>query len=260
MSGDESDKDNEPEKVHPIFAPRAPLSPLEEAFLSTYPSPGVPEETHRAIPENPFDATTEENFRACITPREALARYGLSQTTAILQLNRELSHGRVEAVAEEVRWGPINGKLLAYPLIPTWVWLRHDLKPEDDFWDTGYLYSHFPSQGYSVVRDGGISFFYVRFWPHGLPNAIEPPSEAAPASMPTAAGKGGRPRKGWWDDLWIEMIRRIEAGNLHPTSAAQLQKKMEDWLGENQIYPGDSTLKPMANKLFKYLQERQGET
>jgi hypothetical protein len=67
--------------------------------------------------------------------------------------------------------------------------------------------------------------------------------------------RGGAPRKDWWDDLWIEMIRRIRAGTLTPQSAADLQRTMLTWLGDQEIYPGDDTLKKTARKLFKYLEE-----
>lgn len=56
------------------------------------------------------------------------------------------------------------------------------------------------------------------------------------------------------------MIRRIEADTLHPKNQAELQETLEEYvsndLGENY---GDSTLKPMASNLFKYLEERRGK-
>lgn len=89
-----------------------------------------------------------------------------------------------------------------------------------------------------------------------------PPADTTASPPPlveqSARNVGGRPRKGWWDDLWIELIRRIQAGKLNPTSAAQLENIMNDWLTQRGYSPGDSTTKPTALKLFNYLKENRG--
>lgn len=80
-----------------------------------------------------------------------------------------------------------------------------------------------------------------------------------PASKP-ARGRRGAPRKDWWDLLWIEMIRRIRAGTLKPKNQADLQRILEEHAGNVlDVDYGDSTLKPMASNLFKYLQENGGK-
>jgi hypothetical protein len=73
-------------------------------------------------------------------------------------------------------------------------------------------------------------------------------------------GRRGPKRKDWWDHLWIEMIRRIRAQTLKPKNQASLQAEMEDFVRDDLgTEPGDSTLKPMAAKLFKFLEEISGE-
>lgn len=70
----------------------------------------------------------------------------------------------------------------------------------------------------------------------------------------------GAKRKDWWDHLWIEMIRRIRAGTLKPAKVGDLQEILEEYVREELGYDaGDSTLKPMASNLFKYLEEISGE-
>jgi hypothetical protein len=56
------------------------------------------------------------------------------------------------------------------------------------------------------------------------------------------------------------MIRRITAGTLKPKNPADLQRILEGYVANelNQDF-GDSTLKPMASNLFKYLEETRGK-
>jgi len=133
------------------------------------------------------------------------------------------------------------------------LWRDNPPQSPSHFWQNGLI--DFREGVGSVVRE--YACFDVRFDPEVIHSLIK-----APATLPNTAAqarsdkaKGGAPRKGWWDDLWIEMIRRIKANELHPTSGGDLQRIMEDWLGEQGIYPGDDTLKKTANKLFKYLRE-----
>jgi hypothetical protein len=100
--------------------------------------------------------------------------------------------------------------------------------------------------------------FDVRFDPDVIHGLVETATEPEPALCKSA--RRGAKRKDWWDILWIEMIRRIQAGTLNPNSPAELQRILEDYTSGtlNQEY-GDSTLKPMASNLFKYLQEIGGK-
>lgn len=86
-------------------------------------------------------------------------------------------------------------------------------------------------------------------------------AQVAPLQSTTpAVSRRGAKRKDWWDHLWIEMIRRISAGTLKPKSQAALLTLLEDHVREElQSDVGDSTLKPMAANLFKYLKEISGE-
>lgn len=207
-----------------------------------------------------FLASDVRTYNSFISPKDALARFPYAPELAVQQLCRELRFDRVQAVCDE---GAIfyNNKSYRVKLavLHSWHWWQQMPQLTDDFWETGYLEIMIPEKvgGLSFKTCGSIRYFGVRFDPARLPNATTVTEQGTAATIKPA---GGRPRKDWWDDLWIEMFRRIEAGQLSPQSAADLQRQMEDWLGEKQEYPGDSTLKPMSLKLFKYLRERAGKT
>lgn len=118
--------------------------------------------------------------------------------------------------------------------------VRYEDVNEDDAWGPGPL----------PIVVASMIFFEVRIDPAGLQRVESAPPPRRP---------GGAKRKGWWDDLWVEMIRRMEAGSLNPATAVELESIMGDYLDDLGFSPGDSTLKPMSLKLFKYLQERGGK-
>lgn len=146
-----------------------------------------------------------------------------------------------------------------YYRIPKSAWIGWACLADRDFWRTGdvVFYSSASGGGYGGERSGG-EYFGVRFDPNDIRELSEEvsPSQAAPDSKP----RRGARRKDWWDHLWIEMIRRIQAGTLTPKNIAELQETLEEYAGNvlNEDY-GDSTLKPMASNLFKYLQELGGK-
>ena len=65
--------------------------------------------------------------------------------------------------------------------------------------------------------------------------------------------RSGRPEGFPWDDIWIEICRRVHYEGLPPT-VAELTRYVQEWC-ENQYgkQPGDSTLKPKLGKLYRVL-------
>ncbi|MBV8450889.1 MAG: hypothetical protein JOZ29_01270 [Deltaproteobacteria bacterium] len=77
---------------------------------------------------------------------------------------------------------------------------------------------------------------------------------ATDSPLPTAntANKGGRPRKEWWDDFWIEICRQIWMGDLQPKTQAELERAMFEWVENHRnAEVGETTVKAAAKKLFK---------
>ena len=62
--------------------------------------------------------------------------------------------------------------------------------------------------------------------------------------------KGGRPRKEWWDDLWCAIWGDVYRGDLQPKSQAEIERAMMDWAITQDESVSESTLKPLARKMF----------
>jgi hypothetical protein len=145
---------------------------------------------------------------------------------------------------------------------------------DHDFWISGEFtsehlgrdrtYSSVLSLGY---REEGFEFPHtldrVRFDPSPIEAFCERAKQGGDTPVelkPVQGGRRGAKRKDWWDHLWLEVIRRLQAGTLQPTSVADLQRTLEDYASHQlNVEPGDSTLKPMASNLFKFLQDNSGK-
>lgn len=195
---------------------------------------------------------TEEEFRKeWSTPVRAVnllvPLYGNTSTCQKYIMTR-LKSGIIAAVASDLEFSGITRQM---QLIDRRLWEQCSAFGSDHFWDTG---DEEFEVGDSIVRAFDIRFEFSTIF--GVRENRPPNDSNLIGATPRAVGsRGGASRKGWWDDLWIEMIRRIQAGDLKPKSAAHLQRLMMDWLAEQDEYPGEDTLKKTARKLFKYLQE-----
>jgi hypothetical protein len=67
-----------------------------------------------------------------------------------------------------------------------------------------------------------------------------------------ASVKSGRPPKIWWDDLWIEVARRIFHDDWKPETQEQAISDMLRWLSESKNEQVErSTIQQQMSKLFK---------
>lgn len=64
------------------------------------------------------------------------------------------------------------------------------------------------------------------------------------------SNKGGRPRKEWWDELWCAIWGQIVHGELTPTSQAEIERAMLEWVEQRGESVAESTVKPMAKKVW----------
>jgi hypothetical protein len=71
------------------------------------------------------------------------------------------------------------------------------------------------------------------------------------AGEPKKSNLGGRPRKDWWDDFWIDICRQIYEGDLKPKTQAELERAMLGWATNHGHEMSEPTAKIAARKLFK---------
>ena len=131
-----------------------------------------------------------------------------------------------------------------------------DVGETDIFWSTGDL-------TYNIIdRYERVDYrqFDVRFEPDAVRDIVasaaktkheNPGSTANKSEAAAPEAKGGRPRKEFWDNFWIEICRQIYEGDLKPKSQAELERAMHEWVGNNGYDAGETVIKGAARKLFK---------
>ena len=92
-----------------------------------------------------------------------------------------------------------------------------------------------------------------------LKSSLPAPTEAAteelkpaPAATPVHA-RGGRPRKDFWDELWVEICVQIYEARLIPKRQADIEKAMLDWAIKHGHDLSEATVRPRAKMLFNRL-------
>lgn len=108
-----------------------------------------------------------------------------------------------------------------------------------------------------------VELIGLRFDPDELDRvaASIPLSDPRRPDGPRGIRGAGRPKAEWWDDLLIEMFRRLWEDNWTPRTKAEVVEAMHGWLSKN---PGDDPAKPReasdtalkarAKKLFDVLE------
>jgi hypothetical protein len=128
-----------------------------------------------------------------------------------------------------------------------------------DLWNGGFarFFKDATTYRYFGIRLNPDDIF-ANLPPPRSPEAIAvtvsaPSTEPSPAPR-TAANKGGRPAKAWWQDFWVEMCCRVHAGDIHPTSTqAAILEQMQQWVSDHDHEAGDTVLKDAAQKLSRAL-------
>ena len=160
----------------------------------------------------------------------------LGYVTARAVMMRRADGGRPEIWTQVEREWPI----------PVWFWDNFtgaDSSSQD--WDRGM----FSSKGRAPDSRCWISLTGVFFLAESLnvllPHTVQKASATAPASK-----AGGRPPKEFWDDLWCAVWAEAFRGDLQPKRQADVEKAMLDWAVGNGHDLSESTVKPLARKMF----------
>jgi hypothetical protein len=178
-----------------------------------------------------------------------------------------LKSGMIKAVATSSSTTPKDRSPRAESkpsFIPQSVW-RHASDHGTDLWKGAYARFWVAKDSFYGVPTT-YQYFGVKFNPDDLranlpaPNPVyeaeiraasAAPTKPAEAAKPTEPHKGGRPRKDFWDDFWIEICGQIYEGDLKPKSQADLERAMFEWVENRGHEVGETTIKAAARKLFK---------
>jgi hypothetical protein len=133
--------------------------------------------------------------------------------------------------------------------IPDWYWesfVGKESSSQD--WAQG----KFSGRGLSPDGLRWITLSGVHFSASALRFLASGPSDDPHVQV--TQNKGGRPRKEWWDDLWCAVWGDVYRGDLKPKSQAEIERAMMDWAIAQDESVSESTLKPLARKMFVELQ------
>lgn len=197
-----------------------------------------------------------EEFSEWLSPPQAEAllrpslKYELTIRHALLE---RLKAGLIQGIAAEAVLG-FGDERLALFTVPKTHW--DHFSSSSSFWATGsHTYEYRSDRFYDKST---IRLFDVRFGPTAVRSMIpatfvpeyQNQQSASPAA-PRLTNPGGRPRKDFWDDFWIEICRQIYEGDLKPKSQADLARAMHQWVEDHDYDAGETVIKVAARKLWK---------
>jgi len=133
--------------------------------------------------------------------------------------------------------------------IPDWFW---DCFVAKESSSQEWAQGKFSGRGLSPDGLRWITLSGVHFSASALRSLASDPN-GDPTEQATQ-NKGGRPRKEWWDDLWCAVWGDVYRGDLKPKSQAEIERAMMDWAIAHDETVSESTLKPLARKMFAELE------
>lgn len=129
--------------------------------------------------------------------------------------------------------------------IPDWYW---DCFVEKESSSQDWAQGKFSGRGLSPDGLRWITLSGVHLSASALRSLASGPNDDSGAQV--TQNKGGRPRKEWWDDLWCAIWGDVYRGDLQPKSQAEIERAMMDWAITQDESVSESTLKPLARKMF----------
>ena len=82
-------------------------------------------------------------------------------------------------------------------------------------------------------------------------------ANAAPEPAATSKNRGGRPFARHWDQMWASVAMMLYEGDLHPTTQADVENAMKEWLSDHGHKSADSSVRSRAQHLWQLWQRSQ---
>ena len=130
--------------------------------------------------------------------------------------------------------------------VPQWFWETFGSPVlSDQDWERGVFSGKVAApDGPCWIRLDGVHFLGSSLQVL-MPVSSNPETVTAPAMNP-----GGRPPKGWWDDLWCAVWGQAYHGDLKPKRQADVERAMIDWAEQHGHSVSESVVRPLARKMF----------
>jgi hypothetical protein len=199
---------------------------------------------------------TQQRYRSWIPVREALRRVeaAVGEAAARREILSRLKEGLLRSAAKELVDEEAGRKPIRRGITEINAWAWNHLRNHDFFWQTETAYFVKTKEG-GPKRDQTVQFFKVRFEPAGLAKMIPKPLQAQ-----STPHEGGRPRKDYWDDLWIEICRQLVHGKLKPERQVDIEKAMLAWAAEHRHEMSVASARTRARALFAALAKKATKT
>lgn len=196
--------------------------------------------------------TQEEWIRAADAVR-LLAPDGKGEYSAKMTLCKRAHAGMLRSRAERFI---VGGRARDNVELPTVFWWAEGHEALHANWRTGD-FDTWP-KGQPSLSDVHLEAFNVSFLWTDL-ERIMPPPKVAPASLqedvPPPRNKGGRPKREFWEELWVEIARQLYVGDLKPKTQADIENAMHQWIVAKGYTAGESTVRDRARMLWRVIQQ-----
>jgi len=88
-----------------------------------------------------------------------------------------------------------------------------------------------------------------------IPAEANLPLNQAAAYSPPPRNKGGRPKHGFWEELWAEMARQLYVGDLKPKTQADVEAAMHQWISNKGYEAGGTPVRDRARMLWRAIEK-----
>jgi hypothetical protein len=170
--------------------------------------------------------------------------------TATLSLETNL------AIAQRAHAGALRAKALMFITgpnaqpdaeVPKEFWWAGGREALEQNWQTGDFETWIDRKTH--MRALGVSF-HLGDLQKTFPDVFK--ADDAIAKTPSSVAKPGRPPAEWWDDLWIDICRRLYEGELQPKKQADIEGAMSEWITlKTGKPPSTSNVRSRASKLWR---------
>lgn len=246
---------------------KSALDHLREHYLAQEQEIAAAQLYRTSLWQAPSEQEFNENW---IRPHEALEVSDLRFADEEDQwsIMQQLQAGQIIAVARTAQQRADLAGVDPLVPVPAGAWRRATPNDEHYFWKTGHLVveARGTDQYGGSAPSGKERYFNIRFHPGSFdgrpPPVVDVPPQPSPpnpvqlrrvdASPPN---RGGRPAKAFWDDLLIEIARRLYAGEFHPKRQAEVENAMHDWIAANGHSAGETQVRERARKLWQAIEK-----
>lgn len=196
-----------------------------------------------------------DEYRRWFTPKRALGeleRERLSVHQAKQVILARLAQGALSAMAYRSNWAanPLGHETEEeFPRVPRALWATGQITEE--FWNTGDV--QFPQRGRVntfQMFDGPILYVGIKLDPIGIEILIDFVGHLQNQKAETPLRRGPKP-KAFWAPMMADIQASISNQTLTPSSLADVERAMRDWLIQHNEDAGESTIRNYARRVWR---------